>query len=386
MAEHDVFLGVLSARSSSAHRPYQEQTTFFRRLVKEGSTIGVGVFVFSPPDVSWKKRRIAGWTWTGARWVRRRYRFPHAIFDRVSPKGKVDLRGVAVCRKRFARLGIPRFNTGVGSKWQMHKLFVKNEMLRAALPPTKILTVKNLREMMEKYGEVYIKPSRGGQGKGVAWAKRAKRGYVYRLHGGRGSRSGRAGSIRSLKARCGRGRLCVVQKAIPLLTYDHRVFDVRALTQRFDDGEWRVTGLVARLGGRRSRVTNIHAGGKAVAVDRLLEKLGVEPERIEALCAQARRLALEVAKTLSQAGGNIGELGIDLAIDRELSLWLIEANSRTGRISFHRAGLTEIAPEADRAPAAYARFLAERRRKRRSGPHQTEAVPAVDRDAEADAG
>lgn len=116
MSSPDVYLGVLAARRSSARRPYHEQTTFFRRLINEGREIGVGVFVFSPPDVLWKRRKIKGWTWTGKRWVRRLFPFPHAVYDRVSPRGKADLSGIPTVRRRFRRLGIPRFNTELGSK------------------------------------------------------------------------------------------------------------------------------------------------------------------------------------------------------------------------------------------------------------------------------
>ena len=359
MSRPDVYLGVLAARRSSASRPYHEQTTFFRRLIREGREIGVSVFIFSPPGVLWKRRKIRGWTWTGKRWVRRLYPFPHAIYDRVSPRGKADLSGVATCRVRFRRLGIPRFNTELGSKWRMHRIFSRNPVLQEVLPPTRILTSRSLADMMRRYGAVYSKPVRGGQGKGIVWAARRGSGYAYRIQGNRGSRSGRVKGLAALRARCGRGRR-IVQKAIPILRCDGRPFDVRALVQRLDDGEWHLTGAVARLGAKRSRVTNIHAGGRAMRLEEALEKAGVDAERIEAIRTRIEVLALEVAKSLSGESRSVGELGVDFAIDTEYNCWLLEANSRTGRISFHRAGLTEAARQADRGPAAYARFLAGR--------------------------
>lgn len=358
-----VYLGVLAARSSSAHRPYQAQTTFFRRLVREAETLGVRVFIFSPRDVLWRKRRIRGWTWQGGSWRKRLFPFPVAIYDRVSPRGKVDLSGVARARARFRRLRIPRFNARLGGKWQMHRLFAKNPLLREALPPTRKCTRASFKAMIDRYGEVFVKPSRGGQGKGVAWVARARSGYVYRLNVARGVRKGRAGSVGSLLRKLGVGRrLHLVQKAVPIPRYKERSFDIRILVQRGIDGEWRVTGTVVRLGKPRSRVTNIHAGGRAMPIHEVLQEIGADREQQDQVLARTSELALEVARAISEATkGYVAELGVDIALDTDLNCWILEANSRTGRISFHRAGLTEAGALADRGPAEFALFLTRRK-------------------------
>lgn len=357
MSSSDVYLGVLSARSSSARRPYQEQTTYFRRLVREGKAIGVHVYIFSPPGIHWKRRKIRGWSWTGKRWIRRLYPFPDAVYDRVSPKGKADLSGITRVRRRFKRIGIPLFNTQLGSKWRMHRIFRRNPILKEALPPTRILTSQSLASMMARYGAIYSKPVRGGQGKGIVWAAKRSSGYAYRIQGSSRGRSGRVKSLAALRARCGGGRR-VVQRAIPILRFDGRPFDVRVLVQRLEDGEWHVTGAVARIGTKRSRVTNIHAGGKALPVEAVLEHTGADPDLVTRVLERIHELALETAEAITKSGAHVGELGVDFAIDKEYNCWLLEANSRTGRISFHRAGLEEAARQADRAPAAYARYLA----------------------------
>lgn len=358
MSKPDVYLGVLAARQSSKRRPYQEQTTFFRRLIKEGKDIGVEVFIFSPRDVRWRRRRVRGWTLVRGRWRKKLYPVPHAVFDRVSPKGRADLSGVPGVRRRFRRMGVPMFNTRVAGKWGLYKVWRKNPVLREALPPTRILTKKNLHAMLRTYGEVYVKPINGGQGKGVAWVKRVRGGYRYRIHGRRGSRGGKVRSVGAVSARCGRGRRRIVQKAIDVLKCGGRSFDVRALVQRHLDGEWHVTGIVARLGAKHSKVTNIHAGGRARKLCDVLADTGADEAKISEVMENIRRLALETADAVSKTTRLVGELGIDFAIDKEYNCWLLEANSRTGRISLHRAGEDEAGRQADRSPAEFARFLA----------------------------
>jgi len=363
VAETDVYLGVLVGKRRRSSRPYHEQTTFFRRLILEGKSIGVSVFVFSPSGVSWRKRRIKGWTWTGKRWVSAIYPFPHAIYDRVSPRMVADFGAVARARARFAKRRIPRFNARIGSKWKLHKVYRKDPVLAPALPETRILTVDSFTAMIRRYGEVYIKPANGGQGKGVSWVKRVREGYVYSKNGVRGSRKGKAATAATVVARCRLGRRrMLVQQAIPVLTYRHRVFDVRALVQRREDGEWSLTGMVVRLGAPRKKVANIHAGGKALPIDVVLAEAGADERLIQQVKERVRELALATANAVAKSAGHVGELGVDIAVDKEYRCWLIEANSRTGRISFHRAGLAEEARKADQGPAAYARFLAGLRR------------------------
>lgn len=361
----EVYLGVLAARSSSAHRPYQAQTTFFRRLVRESEALGVRVFIFSPRDVLWKKRRIRGWTWQSGAWRRKLYPFPAAVYDRVSRKGKVDLTGVKRVRARLRRLRIPLFNARFGGKWRMYRIFSKNPILREAIPPTRRLSRESLKAMIEKYGEVYVKPSNGGQGQGVAWAKRVRGGYVYQKNLVRRSVRGRASSLEALiKKLRARRRPYLVQMAVRIPRYKGRSFDLRALVQRGRDGEWRVTGIVARLGRPRSRVTNIHAGGSAAPVEEVLREIGAGDQQ-EMIVARASELALEVARAIANATkGYVAELGVDIALDDEWKCWVLEANSRTGRISFHKAGLAEAGAAADRGPAEFALYLAERKARR----------------------
>lgn len=360
MAKADVYLGVLVGRRNGKSRPYHEQTTYFRRLILEGRSIGVSVFVFSPSGIRWNRRKISGWTWTGARWVRKVFPFPHAVYDRVSPRMVADFRGIVIARRGFAKRHIPLFNTHIGNKWRLHRVFAKNPILQPALPHTRILSTASLAHMIQRYGEVYIKPAIGGQGKGVSWARRVKGGYIYRKNGLRGRRSrGRVGSVAALRARCQvGGRVMLVQQAISILPYRKRVFDVRALVQRREDGEWALTGMVARLGAPDRKVTNIHSGGKAAPLDQILAESGASAELIQSLKERIEELALATAESVAETTKHVAELGVDLAIDTEYRCWLIEANSRTGRISFHRAGLTEEARRADQGPAAYARFLA----------------------------
>ena len=104
---------------------------------------------------------------------------------------------------------------------------------------------------------------------------------------------------------------------------------------------------------------SICTGGRSLRLDRLLqEALGADEERKRRLQEEIEKLAIRIAEVLERSTPCLGELGVDLGIDRQGRIWIIEANSRTGRAVFRRCGMHEAARLADRRPLLYAMHLA----------------------------
>src|SRR5690606_37211971 len=90
------------------------------------------------------------------------------------------------------------------------------------------------------------------------------------------------------------------------------------------------------------------------------ESLGMSWPEATALRARVEDIALRVARAIDAAcrrTGYVGELGIDIAIDRSGRLWFFEANSRTGRNLFRQAGLYDASRLADQRPLEFALHL-----------------------------
>ena len=52
-------------------------------------------------------------------------------------------------------------------KWKQYNILSKHPLLSAYTPETRLYSVKNLTELLEKYEFAYIKNFRGGQGMGL---------------------------------------------------------------------------------------------------------------------------------------------------------------------------------------------------------------------------
>lgn len=355
------FLGIFCQRYP-AGPVFGPQTAFFRRLIRLARTMGMCAYVFDAADVNRRDGFIHGITWLeNYGWVRMRFPLPDVMYDRGFVNGHV-MRVQNWLRRR----GVEQFNSWVGSKLWVYRQMAGVPELAQYIPETVVLRrTADLAAMVRRHGTVYVKAAGGGKGIGI-WLISAdgQGGYVYRytdaacrIH--RGRTRDLSGIVQLLLSKPRRPWL--IQPRIDLLRHRGRIFDVRVLVQRDGTGALRVTGTGARVGRRGSFISNIFGGGDARQLEPLLqETLGLSIEEATAMRREIERISLAVAELIHRAcrhTGHVGELGVDIGIDRRGRLWFFEANSRTGRNVFQMAGMDDSARAATRRPLEFALYL-----------------------------
>lgn len=342
---------------------YGPQTRFFRRLIEIGREMGMFVYIFETGDVDRRRAAIAGSTWVPRQgWVRVTCPLPHVFYDR----GMVTQSVMRV--HQWLRLrGVKQFNGYVGSKLWVYRLLADDPKLARYIPPTKVLRhTSDLVHMVKKHGTVYVKSAGGGKGIGI-WvvSGQAGHGYTYRFTDARARiRRGRTHDPSLIVQRllAAPRQPWFIQPRLNLLDWRGGIFDARILVQRDGQGVLGVTGTGARIGPKGSIISNIHGGGHARALPPLLEQcLGLSEQEAKAFEQRIEDIALASARLIDKAirkTGTVGELGIDIAIDRDGRLWFLEANSRTGRNVFLMSGMHDRATTAMLRPLQYAEHVA----------------------------
>ncbi len=133
-------------------------------------------------------------------------------------------------------------------------------------------------------------------------------------------------------------------------------FDIRILMQKDGTGAWRRTKIYARVAAKGRLTSNLSRGGTGYYVGSLLAyPFGRARRRLRARSIWRRKTIVHALDEVFETP--LGELGLDLGIDRKGRIWLIEVNAKPFRkvvdagpkrgvyLSFHR-------------PMAYARHLA----------------------------
>lgn len=346
---------VVGIMANHRGRWWGPQNTLFRRMFERARELGVILFLFTPGGVRFRSGRIWGYVHSGGGWRRVVMPFPDVVYDRTVRDWAVN----SVQRRIVRAYGVRLFNTPLGSKWRQHLILRRDPELRRRLLATRPFRgVSDLAAIVGRYGGAYVKPSWGGKGIGIWRVERMRRGYrFWRTNRATRARGGRvstlAGAARALRSR----RPHVVQQRVDLLRVDGRIADVRALVQKDGTGVWRLTGAGVRVGRRGSIVSNLHGGGQALPLDRVLTK-AFPPAQAAMIIDTIETAAMRTAERLDAACTCLGEVGIDFAVDRDGNVWFLEANSRTGRSLFRKMGMIEQAEAADSRPLEFAGHLA----------------------------
>lgn len=353
-------IGIMADLNKTASdKPFGEQSSFIKQAIKAGQKLGELCFAFSPYSIDWKQKKIQGYTIRDDSWIKGTFPLPDVVYprDRVSNAQKMRI------RKRLTRNGVLLLTSSLLDKWETYKILSKNSEIKPYLPDTRLVVdfVRQVDNMLNRYGAVYLKPIGGEQGKNIIKVvKNEKNGeYLYCCNHLKQQISGRATSITELYLNLKNimmNRKYIVQKQINLIRWQNKIIDVRVLVQKGYGKKWIVTGIACRVGGNGAITSNISSGGTAKKLEEVL-KYNFDENRIKVIVFNLKELALKAAETLENHIGNCGEMGIDLGIDKKGKVWFIEANLRPARKIFNLIGEENTRIKSIENPMLYAKYL-----------------------------
>ena len=227
----------------------------------------------------------------------------------------------------------------LSSKWRKTMLLGSEASLQKHIPVTRQMTRKTLYAMLSSNGMVYVKPSIGSLGRGVMRVERyhdqfngRRISYAYQLGASR-IVFGNYEALYSALLKETNGKRYIVQRGIHALKHNGNVFDLRVVVQRAPSGGWEVTGIVGRVAQSGKVVSNGTQGGSIMPAEQLLyNHVGIVNHH--RLIRQIEKLSIQTMKKMHRANSRLREIGIDIAVDRELKPWILEVNVRPDHCPF----------------------------------------------------
>jgi hypothetical protein len=341
-------IGVLTDSSpSSTDAPFGYRTGFVRQLLQLGRKHAY-FFAFTPRDINWQQETVHGWFYQqGTGWQRRVVPFPDVVYNRL-PSRKAET-GVALTslRERFVRKRIPFFNWSFFNKSDVYKMLDNDPEALKHLPESvHNPTPERIREMLEKHQFLYYKPSGGSLGVGIyRLTYHPRKGYFIRYR-----RNGTNvllrfthfnGIMKLLRARHGNElNQYVVQQGIRLVELEHCPIDFRFHMHKDGSNRWVVAGIGAKKAGRGSVTTHIKNGGSLMTPEQALNQ--TFGELSQDVLNEAKTTAVKLSEAIERNYSHtLGELGLDLGIDRDGAVWMFEANAKPGRSIFKHPALKD---------------------------------------------
>jgi len=348
-------IGICTLYPANTPSPSPQYTSFLRH----GTRIPALVYIFSPREINWTNKTIKGFTLENRRIVKKTLPFPQVVYNKLENRHQEALPLVRAMWKKFSSLGIKFFNPKFFNKIEIHRVLSANSTLAAHIPDTSVeFNQENLHQMLQKHSSVFVKPGGGSLGQGVIKISRSSGGYRYQY---RTTRRNVTATVKGLPALIRRiaphvGKRPIIQQAINLATYQGRVFDLRILMQKSGDGRWTRTFSFGKLAAPGSIAANVAAGGKVVNFRKIIHGAFPSQEKQKRVEEQINKLCFLIPSVLAKHFRNLGELGIDIGVDKSGWPWIIEVNSKYSRHVFPR----QVRINSILNPLAYACRLAQR--------------------------
>jgi hypothetical protein len=368
-------LGVLAVYMSGSRL---EELSFYRKLITEGKKLGLQVEVFTPSDVA-DKGIVSSLKYNSSigKWVRSRTTFPPLIYDRCRYHGAATYRLLKTFRNKYVKLDY--LSKPLANKWTMHQVLTEDKDISSHVPATyRYRDSSELIRFLKKHKLIYLKPKNGTGGRGIMRIEQIG-ADLYLIQGRNQNRTiltPQCSTERQLALKLHAFNLntdYVVQQGINLTFKNGRVHDYRLLIQKNGGGEWEVTGCAGRIGPPNSITSNLHGGGSAVSMEKLLSYRFASKTKIEQIKQDIYSFAYQLAPYLETKFGKLCELGIDIAIDPKGHVWLLEVNPKPSREVFRRIGEKDTYRKAIIRPLEYALWLMQEKEQEKELPDDKEA-------------
>lgn len=351
-----------------------------RRLHKENPTVkmlemanaaknaGVIVYFFTIGDVLWSENMINAVVYKHETdtWERREMPLPDVLYDRGGGFSPESLEKARKLRRQLDTIpNLFKLNAQhYFDKWDLHCKLSKDREMRAYLPETISFdnNIAEFRRMLDKHKTVYLKMRTGSNGQGVIRVRKTK-GYQYEysyfkekvVQGIARSYS----ELVRIAEELMNDRSFIIQQGIDVITHEENKVDMRVLVQRDSNGEWQITSIPVRIAVNDCAVTSTKSGSKVYPFGFAFTNiLYYTPEMTESILAGIKKMIDTAVRTLEKEYGTFGELGIDVAVDRNQKIWFIESNAKPAKDTILIAGPRRDIEQSFRLPFEYCKHLA----------------------------
>lgn len=293
---------------------------------------GINFYCFPLDYVNWNNNQVEAYYLDPVNdlWIKKTVPVPLVIHDRGSIPGPDTI-------KSFSKKGSVRNllwinTTRTFGKWETYKALSSNKITMNCIPETAFLTFPMMTRFLKKYRYCYIKSNYGRRGRGVFRIERNNNEYLCKT-GGNSIKSWHFNNSKKLYAFLVKtlGKMSIIQQGISLAEINSSPFDMRILVQKNINNKWVISGLNFRIARPGAIVTNFAAGASDIFI--------APGQKIPYTITwyELENFALNIVKSMEKYFGRLGEIGLDVGIDKKGKLWLIEANSRPSSIAYREA-------------------------------------------------
>lgn len=149
----------------------------------------------------------------------------------------------------------------------------------------------------------------------------------------------------------------LLQPYLPLVNDLNQPYDIRSLLQKDNKGKWKVVGKGVRQGAPGGIISNLSAGAEVIDFSTWLKTINYQKRAF--ILEEINDILNSLPIILEEHFPPLFELGVDIGIAKDGSIWILDINSKPGRKVLLRLH-PELADDLYESPLIYANTLKER--------------------------
>lgn len=354
-------LGFMTLNINSENR-------YFTEIAQRAADHEMECVIFVPSDISPGNEAVSGRKYDASSglWLDGEFPIPSLIYDRCfygnDEHSKQCLPIVSWLKNRS---DIEFLGYGLPNKLELYNV-LQDSRLAPYLPKTlPVNDAHAVLSQLKKQHRLILKPINGSQGYGIYYIKRNEKTFhvktekqkkiISRIFPNEEKLLSWLNSLIQLMP-------YLVQPYLELTNQDLQPFDIRLLLQKDAQGNWVERGKGIRTGVNGGILSNLSAGGFVTRFEDWAENLS--PSTKNYIESELTYIKDHLTQTLEAEFLPLFELGVDIGMAKNGSLWILDMNSKPGRkvILSTAEDLREVLYNA---PIVYGKRLAENGRKER---------------------
>ncbi|MGE8205110.1 YheC/YheD family protein [Heyndrickxia sp. NPDC080065] len=322
-------LGILTMMPLESH-------SYFDEMAKRTKEYNIILYLFSPLSVEPSTQMIEGYRYENSNnsWKSERFAIPEYLYDRCfygEDRKSAEAQSVVSWLK--SKKNIHFLGYGLPNKWRLYETLIKEPAISPYLPSTnKAANAEKILAELHKHNEIILKPINGAHGFAVYSLKKMDKKIKIRT-----TKQGTiiekifddTKSVSHWLENLLTRQIFLIQPRLNNLNSKKEPFDLRIFLQKDKQGIWKEKGRAIRCGKKHGLLTNISAGANVISYSKWRESTPYfNHDYINQELDDILRILPEI---LEEKFHPLFELGIDIIIASDQSLWILDMNSKPGR-------------------------------------------------------
>jgi hypothetical protein len=336
------------------------EMTYFNEMAIRATALDIECFHFIPSRIDPITQLVKGKKYDpeSCYWIEQEFPIPAILYDRCfygdddHSKQCIPIVSWLKSREDLTFLGY-----GLPNKLELYEV-LKNTVLSPYLAHSEpVSDVSVVLNELTKKKKLILKPINGSQGYGIYYVKKNDKSFNVKTEKQKQIISrifpNEAKLSQWLKQLLQHHKY-LLQPYLELSNNEFQPFDIRILLQKDEFGNWTERGKGIRKGSTGGILSNLSAGGSVIDFETWSATLPNTSK--EFICNELEYIKTNLPKLLEKEFMPLFELGVDIGMAKNGSIWILDVNSKPGR-KVVLSTAPELKEKLYLAPLLYGKFL-----------------------------